>query len=66
MDHVLLRDTVSRLHLRIDRQDDRYFVQDLNSTNGTSVAGRLLENNESAEVREGEEVRIAGYRYRFE
>ncbi len=66
VDHVLLRDTVSRLHLRIDRQDDRYFVQDLNSTNGTSVAGRLLENNESAEVREGEEVRIAGYRYRFE
>lgn len=65
-DYLLARDTVSRLHLRIDRDGERYFVQDLNSTNGTSVGGRLLENNESAEIRKGDELCIARYKYRFE
>ena len=38
VDYVLRRETVSRLHLRIDRKEDRYYVQDLNSTNGTMPA----------------------------
>lgn len=66
VDHLLPYDTVSRLHLRIDREGEQYFVQDLNSTNGTTVEGRLLENNESAEIHEGDEIHIARYRYRFE
>lgn len=47
VDHVLNRETVSRLHLRIDQKDGHYYVQDLNSTNGTMVDGRMLENNET-------------------
>ena len=66
VDFLLLHDTISRLHLRIDREGSQYFLQDLNSTNGTTVAGHLLENNESTEVRAGDEVHIARYRYRFE
>ena len=65
-DYILDRETVSRLHLRIDQKDGRYYVQDLNSTNGTMVDGRMLENNETAEIWEGVEVNIAGVRYRFE
>ena len=66
VEYILPRETVSRLHLRIDRKDERYYVQDLNSTNGTSVGGRMLENNEIMEIWEGVEVNIAGVRYRFE
>lgn len=66
VDHVLNRETVSRLHLRIDRKEERYYVQDLNSTNGTLINGRMLENNETVEIREGTEINIAGGRYRFE
>lgn len=66
VDHVLNRETVSRLHLRIDRKEERYYVQDLNSTNGTLINGRMLENNETMEIREGTEINIAGGRYRFE
>lgn len=66
VDYVLKRDTVSRLHLRIDREEKQYYVRDLNSTNGTVVAGRLLEANERAVLNEGDEVFIAGNRYRFE
>ena len=65
VDHVLDRETVSRLHLRIDQKDGHYYVQDLNSTNGTEVDGRMLENNETIEIREGVNVSIAGIRYRF-
>ena len=66
VDYVLHRETVSRLHLRIDRKEDRYYVQDLNSTNGTMVAGHMLENNELMEIRDDVEISIAGVRYRFE
>lgn len=66
VDYVLHRETVSRLHLRIDRKEDRYYVQDLNSTNGTMAGGHMLENNEIMEIWDGMEISIAGERYRFE
>ncbi len=65
VDYVMNQDTVSRLHLRIDENEGIYSITDLNSTNGTSVAGRILENNESAEVALGDEVAIAGLRFKF-
>lgn len=66
VDYLLMRDTVSRLHVRIDQDGDSWKIQDLNSTNGTMVGGKMLENNEAAEVHIGDEVRIAEFRYRFE
>lgn len=65
VDYVLDRETVSRLHLRIDQKDGHYYVQDLNSTNGTMVDGRMLENNETIEIWEGTDLSIAGIRYQF-
>ncbi|MCR5371731.1 MAG: FHA domain-containing protein [Clostridium sp.] len=53
-------DAVSRMHARIDRREDRYFVTDLNSTNGTSVGGQLLEANETRELRDGDLLELAG------
>ncbi len=66
VDYRLDDDTVSRLHLKIDRRDDRYLLQDLNSTNGTTLRGQLLENNAVEEIRTGDEIGIARYRFRFE
>lgn len=66
VDYLLAKDTVSRLHLRIDREGDHYYVQDLNSTNGTMVNGILLDNNETAELHAGAEICIAKHRYCFE
>ncbi|MGN0158663.1 MAG: DUF6382 domain-containing protein [Brotaphodocola sp.] len=65
VDHYLNHETVSRLHVRIERTDDGWTIQDLNSSNGTMIAGRLLENNEIAPLHLGDEVRIADLRYRF-
>lgn len=66
VDFQLDQDTVSRLHLRIDQDGDSYRIKDLNSTNGTQLCGRLLENNEEARLHTGDEICIARYRYRFE
>lgn len=66
VDYKLDRETVSRLHVRIDQAGEAYRIKDLNSTNGTFLRGRLLENNEEAELHTGDEVCIARYRYRFE
>lgn len=59
VDYVLNRSTVSRLHVRIDREGEEYRITDLNSTNGTMVGGRLLEANETAGICTGDEICIA-------
>lgn len=65
VDFMLDYDTVSRLHLRIDDENGTYRITDLNSTNGTEVAGVMLENNESSEVKLGDVVTVAGLRFQF-
>lgn len=65
VDYRLQKEAVSRLHARIDEEKGEYFLQDLNSTNGTWVAGRLLENNEKVLLQIGDEVSLAGLRYEF-
>ncbi|MEG0368729.1 MAG: DUF6382 domain-containing protein [Hungatella sp.] len=65
VDYVLNKDTVSRLHLRIDEEEGRYRITDLNSTNGIRVAGMRLENNETAEIQVGDEIEIANFHFRF-
>jgi len=65
-DYTLSNDTVSRLHLRIDKKDDKYFLTDLNSTNGTCVNGRRLDNNETIDLRVGDMVGIADLQFIFQ
>ena len=38
--------TISRKHLRILRKDSKYYVQDLNSSNGTYVNGDQISNED--------------------
>lgn len=65
VDKVLNSDTISRIHARIDREGEEYRISDLNSTNGTSVNGRLLEMNETAALKKGDEVLIAEFAFIF-
>lgn len=65
-DYHLDRETVSRLHVKIDRNSEGFQITDLNSTNGTKVRGRLLENNDSEVLKIGDEVWIAEWRYQFQ
>ena len=64
-DYVLLKDTVSRFHIRLDENNGRYTVTDLNSTNGTRVRGRLLEANETTQLEPGDQIFMADCGYVF-
>ncbi len=66
VDYRLEDDTVSRLHLKIEREDDTYTIEDLNSTNGTTLNGELLENNEKRRIVPGDQIGIARLCFRFE
>ena len=64
-DAVIPRPTVSRVHARIRKDEEEYFLADLNSRNGTSVNGRMLRANEEYQLQDEDEVDFAEARYIF-
>lgn len=57
--------TVSRKHARITRTEDIYFVEDLNSSNGTYVGGELLNYKTKVSLQKNEIVIFADEKFRF-
>ncbi len=55
---------VSRAHARITHQTGQYFIEDLNSTTGTSVNGTRLTPGQSMALQNGAEITI-GLRIKF-
>lgn len=53
-------DTISRYHFSITREDERVFITDLDSANGTFVDGKRLTGNEPFQLEDVEEIMI-GY-----
>lgn len=49
-------DGVSRRHAKISFQDDKFYVEDLNSVNFTYLNQTRLEPNEPAELNDGDEL----------
>ena len=65
-DYVLHTDKISRLHLKLDKNEDKkYTVMDLNSLYGTKLNGRLLESEECSVLNMGDEIEFAGIKYTF-
>ena len=54
---------VSRHHARIVCQDDRYFIEDLQSSNGTFVNGKRV--RERLQLKEEDNVQIGPYVFSF-
>ncbi len=55
---VVLEDmSVSRLHARIVKEKEKYYIEDLNSTNGTFKNGLRLQPYERRELEEGDEIK---------
>ncbi|NWG15645.1 MAG: FHA domain-containing protein [Chloroflexi bacterium] len=48
---------ISRQHIRIYRQNERFYVQDLDSKNGTWINGQQLKG--SSELQDGDEIQLA-------
>jgi len=65
VDYVLNEEAISRIHVKIEKDENDYFISDLNSTNGTYVNGRLLETNETVLLNTGDEIFIANFAFIF-
>ncbi len=64
-DMVIADQRISRLHACIRKEGSRYFLSDLNSTNGTFLNGRRLEQNEAAALEDGDLIRLAGLSMKY-
>lgn len=64
-DIVVPDDYVSGAHARIDREGDAYLLRDLNSTNGTRVAGQELTPYVPHRLKDGDLFELGGVRLRF-
>lgn len=63
VDHVLPDHSVSRIHARFDRQGDKVFLTDMNSTNGTYKNGLRMQPQETVEIEPGDEIRFGSLNY---
>ena len=59
------RDTISAYHANIEYIDNSYYLEDLNSKNGTFVQEVPVNYKQKTCLRPGDEIRFADVRYRF-
>ena len=63
VDCALTDDSISRLHARIEKRENKIFLTDMNSTNGTYKNGLRMEPNETVEIEPGDEIRLGKLNY---
>lgn len=57
-DCILTDNSVSRLHARITKENGEFYLEDLNSTNGTFKNGLQLQPYEKRKLQEEDEIRL--------
>ena len=65
-DGVIEEGVVSRTHARIIIKEDEFFIEDLESRNGTFLNGQILDFNKQAKLNPGDRISFANVGYRFE
>lgn len=66
VDFVILDPMISRIHAKISMDNNEYFIEDYNSTNGTYLNEQRLEAFEKAKMKDGDRVRFAGITFLFQ
>ena len=59
------RETISQFHAKFDYDDKNYYVEDMNSTNGTFLNDEMLNYKEKKMLVPGDVLRFADVKYRF-
>lgn len=65
VDVVLEENSVSRIHARLTQEKSEYFIEDLNSTNGTFINGKRIVPYEKERLNTGDIVGISEIHYKF-
>lgn len=63
VDIVISDQSVSRRHVKFAREDNKVYMTDLNSTNGTFKNGLRLEPNTSVVLEPGDEIRLGKLKF---
>lgn len=63
VDYVIEDESISRLHARIDKQENMILLTDMNSTNGTYKNGLRMNPSETVEIEPGDEIRFGKVNY---
>lgn len=64
-DGIIADATISRQHARITQVDDVFFIEDLNSSNGTRAAGEILNYKTRVSIKRDDVIYFANQPYRF-
>lgn len=59
------KETVSHFHACIHKREDDYYLEDMNSTNGTYVNDEILSYKEERRLKSNDIIRFADVKYRF-
>ncbi len=65
VDVIISQPTVSRMHAKVRRVDQEYYLVDLHSRNGTYLNGRQIPSEENCRIVPGDEIRFADAEYTF-
>ena len=66
VDYCLEKSVVSRYHAKITKEQERFYITDLNSTNGTFLNNEPVQTYARKELKLGDEVALANIKYVFE
>ena len=61
VDCVINQDGISRVHARITNEDSRFYIKDMNSTNGTKVNGKELACYELCEIKPQDRIEFGNF-----
>jgi len=62
-DCIIDDSTISRVHLRINEESDGYYIEDLNSTNGTFLNGEKVKPHMPLKITVGDSIRLSKIEY---
>lgn len=65
VDYCLEKDVISRYHAKISKEQERYYITDLNSRNGTFINDSPVETYQSMEIQNGDIISFANIKYLF-
>lgn len=65
VDGYIDRKSVSRIHAKIEIEEDRYYIEDLNSTNGTYLNGERLEYRQKVILEPRDRITFGAEEYIF-
>lgn len=64
-DIVIPEESVSSLHATIEYKNGHFYLEDHRSTNGTSLNGKQIKENEPVRLKSGDKIHFAIFEFRF-